>query len=225
MQEDSMRFIFRGDFGTSYNDNNGRYLLQIGTNATSQFKSKDLSSTLFIIADYSLIRAEEQDFENSLFLHVRFNQKLSDRFGIESFAQSQRNKILEVISRHLVGGGVRWNVIAGNQANLNLGMAYMYEAERIEEVKDRFKNHRFSSYLSLNWSIPNSNAQLISTTYYQPLISDFGDHQFLEQLKLDVGINEHINIFAAFQYFRDSMTPKGNNQYSSSTLFGIGILL
>ena len=225
MQEDSLRFIFRGDFGTSYNDNNGRYLLQIGTNATSQIKSKDLNSTLFIIADYSLIRAEEQDFENSLFLHVRYNQRLSKRFGIESFAQSQRNKILEVISRHLVGGGVRWNVMTGRLANLNIGMAYMYEAERIEEVEGRFKNHRFSSYLSLNWSIPNSNAQLISTTYYQPLVTDFGDHQFLEQLKLDVGINEHISIFAAFQYFRDSMTPKGNNQYSSSTLFGIGILL
>ncbi|MGS0528135.1 hypothetical protein ACU8V7_25960 [Zobellia nedashkovskayae] len=47
MQKDSVRFALKSDLLFNYTDNNGAYILAIGSNITTQVKSKDLNKIFF----------------------------------------------------------------------------------------------------------------------------------------------------------------------------------
>ena len=47
MQKDSTRFALKSDVLLNYTDNNGDYIFQIGSNLTTQMKSKDLKKIYF----------------------------------------------------------------------------------------------------------------------------------------------------------------------------------
>lgn len=223
MQTDSIRFTLRGDLSTSYVNNNGAEVFQIGTNLATQQKSKDLHSILFLIADYKLIRAGGDDFENAWMAHLRFNREITHFFRIEAFAQSQVNRILDVTARNLVGGGVRLKLLAKEHARLYWGHAYMYEIEYSDELDLNVRDHRYSTYLSFSANFPNSNVSILNTIYFQPLFRSIQDFRILEQFKLDVPLNDHLNLFAGLDYFVDSITPRGRRQFNTTTKFGIGV--
>lgn len=225
MQTDTLRFVFIGNLSTSYNDNDGIYLFQINTNTTTQFKSKDLNKRLFLVGDYSLIRSENQDFQNTWFFHIRYNQEFTNLFRIEGFVQSQENKILDVNSRNIVGGGIRLKLISKQESRLYWGNSYMYEVEKNDILNQHFKNHRYSTYISFNAQIPNSPVSITNTLYYQPLFKDFGDYRVSEQFRLDIDVSKKVNLIASFDYFRDSVTPRDKRQYYSRTSLGIGLKL
>ena len=135
MQTDSIRFVLKNDFSFSYNNNDGDYIYQIGNNLSAQVKSKDLKKIYFLIGNYNLIRSENQDFQNSWFLHFRFNQKISNLFRFEAFIQSLDNELLVVNSRQIIGAGLRFKFISTENARLYLGNAYMYEYEKSDAFK------------------------------------------------------------------------------------------
>jgi len=221
MQLDSIRFALKSDILFDYTDNNGDYIVQIGSNLTTQLKSKDLKKIYFFIGNYNLIRSKDQDFQNSWFLHVRYNQKLTNLFRLEAFLQNQNNALLTITSRNLVGTGIRLKFISKQNTKAYFGNAYMYEIEKIDATDQHFYNHRNSSYLSINQSFKKTRLDITGTIYFQPLYRSIGNHRILCQLKSELPITDVISLSALYNYFYSSFSPNTENDRSSKLSFGL----
>lgn len=221
MQTDSLRFVLKSDLLFSYSDNDGAYLLQIGTGLATQWKTRDYKGILYFIGNYNLARSRAQDYRNSWFFHLRYNQKLSDLLRLEGFVQNQNNELLSINSRNLVGAGIRLKVISKPKVKAYFGNSYMYEIEKSDAFDLQFYNHRNSSYLSLSVSLADGKLDLTNTLYYQPLYSDFGNYRVLQQFKAEVPITQKLKFSSLFNYFLNSLTPEGDSEYSSYLSMGL----
>lgn len=184
-------------------------------------KSKDLKKIYFFIGNYNLIRSPDQDFQNSWFFHLRYNQKLTDLFRLEGFIQNQNNALLTITSRNLVGAGIRLKLISKENTKVYFGNAYMYEIEKIDATDQLFYNHRNSSYLSMNQSFKNTKLDITGTVYFQPLYTHIGNHRILCQLKTELPISKIVSLSALYNYFYSSFSPTAENDRSSNLSFGL----
>lgn len=221
MQKDSVRFSLKSDVLFDYTDNNGDYIFEVGTNLTTQYKSRDLNRIFFLIGSYDLIRSKDQDFQNSWFFHLRYNQKISDLFRLEAFVQNQNNTLLTITSRNLIGAGVRLKVISTEATKMYLGNAYMYEIEKSDATNERFFNHRNSSYLSLSYAFQKIKLELTGTVYFQPLYDDIGNHRILNQIKAELPITKIVSLSALYNYFYSSFSTTTNIDRSSNLSVGL----
>ena len=220
MHTDSIRFVINSDLLFNYTDNNGAYILQIGSNLSAQYKSKNLKSIYFLIGNVNQIRSKNEDFQNSYFMHARFNQKLSDLVRLEAFAQNQSNKKLTITQRNLLGIGFRFKLLATNRTLAYFGNSYMYEIETIESTDQKFYNHRNSSYVSLNQSFKRLNLDITGTLYFQPLYSDIGNHRILSQFKAEVPLTKRISFSALYNYSVINFNSILEDDRSSNISFG-----
>ena len=225
MQRDSIRFALKSDVLFDYTDNNGNYILQIGSNVTTQLKSKDLKKIYFFIGNYNLIRSKAEDFQNSWFLHFRYNQKLSNLFRLEAFLQNQNNTLLTITSRNLIGAGIRLKLISKENTKAYLGNAYMYEIEKIDELDQQFYNHRNSSYFSVTHALTQAKLDFTGTVYFQPLYRYIGNHRILCQLKAEMPLTNILSVSALYNYFYSSFSPNAENDRSSNISLGLTFTL
>jgi len=221
MQTDSVRFALKADALLNYSNQNGETYFATGTNVTTQFKSKDLEKIYFLVGNYNLVRAEGTDYQNSWFLHARYNQKLSKLLRAEAFVQYQQNQLLVIDSRFLLGAGIRLKVLSGKSLGAYLGNAAMYEIEGSTEYDQRNYNFRHSAYFSLSYSPKEIGVNLINTLYFQPLYQSIANHRVLEQFKIEVPVSRVISISGTFNYSLISVTPAGTRDYTSNVLFGL----
>lgn len=216
----------------SYTNNDGAYIFNIGANAGVLYKFKDgtnkLNNKLFFIANYSLNRSEGQDFSNNWFLHLRFNKELNKTFRVESFLQTQRNQILSISSRSLIGAGIRLKIIEKlvgkldkRSLHLYVGTAYMYEIEHSNAFNLDFYNHRSSSYLTASFDFGRDKLKLINTVYYQPLFEDFQNFRLAEEFSAEIPISDTLSFETSFTYFLNNLTPAGDAEFSS--FVGLGL--
>lgn len=225
MQLDSVRFALKSDVFFNYTDNNGDYIFQVGSNLTAQVKSRDLKRIYFFIGNYNLIRSEAQDFQNSWFFHLRYNQKLSPLFRIEAFLQNQNNTLLTITRRNLVGGGIRLKWISKESTKAYFGNAYMYEIEKIAATDQQFYNHRNSSYLSVSHAVKKPALDFTGTVYFQPLYRAVGNHRILCQLKAELPLTSVISLSALYNYFYSSFSPVAESDRSSNLSAGLTITI
>lgn len=223
MHVDSVRFVLDNDFSFSYVDNDGKYIFELSDNLTTQLKSKDLRKIYFLLGNFGLIRAEDEDFANNWLIHFRFNYKVTRLFRLESFVQSQSNELLDLSGRRLIGAGVRLKLVSTANVGLYFGNSYMYEIEIGDELNQKFYNHRNNSYLSFSILLPKSEINIINTVYYQPLYNDISNYNISEQFKIVVPFSKKVNVFSLFKYYYDSITPGNRSQYTSNLFLGIGL--
>lgn len=220
MHTDSIRFVVNSDLLFNYTDNNGAYILQIGSNLATQFKTKDLKSIFFLIGNVNLIRSKNEDFQNSWFLHARFNQKLSQLLRLEAFVQNQKNKKLTINQRNLIGVGLRIKLFATPTTIAYVGNSYMYEIETINLSNQKFFNHRNSSYISLNKSFVKYNLNLTGSFYFQPLYDNISNHRILSQFKAEVPLTKRISLSALYNYSVINFDSILEDNRSSNISFG-----
>lgn len=225
MQTDSVRFVLNNDFSFRYNDNDGNYIFELSDAIYTQLKSKDFRKLYFFLGNLGLIRSKGEDFSNNWLLHFRFNYRLTQVTRIESFVQSQSNKLLDVSGRHLIAAGLRFKTISTKHMRLYLGNSYMYEIEISDALNQKFYNHRNNTYMSLSIVLPKSKINITNILYYQPLYNDIGNYNISEQFKIEIPITGKIYVNSSFYYFFDSQTPSNRSQYTSNLFIGIGIYL
>lgn len=223
MQVDSVRFVLKSDLLFDYSNNNGKYLSQFTANISTQFKSKDLKRIYMFIGSYNTERSKDQDFQNSHFLHLRFNQKITNVFRFEAFVQSQYNAILSINRRELVGAGLRFKFISTPAVKAYFGNAYMYEHERIDDSDTEFYNNRNSSYVSCTINFPKSKVNLTETLYFQPKYNDIGNHRVFQQLQAQFPITASLSFTVQFTYFYNSFVPEISRDYSTDLSLGLSI--
>lgn len=184
-----------------------------------QYKtSRDLGVWL-ILGDIGFLKINNTRFASEGLFHLRYNKKVNNWLRWEFFTQYQNNVITQIDSRFLLGTGPRFKLSQLERFKLYLGCLFMYEREVERTVPKIIHNDvRNSSYISFTW-LPKDYLELISTTYFQPLITKFSDYRLLNQIAFKVKATPHFSLSVKWNYLHDRF-PAGTAPritYSFST--------
>ncbi len=159
------------------------------------------SSYHFIVGEYELKESGAGKISNKGFLHARTMWDVNELLAWEGFAQAQFNEFISLKNRGLVGTGMRLGIAAlrgsdGQEVLRSfLGVGLMYEHERYatEPAEIEFSRLRSTNYLTVYLQLEH-RVSLTGVFYAQPLMTDIGDHRFVAEASLGVGITSSISL-------------------------------
>ncbi len=192
--------------------------LSLGINTGIQRKGRN--SLLLFLTDFNLLNAEDQEFANNAFAHLRYNTKVSKVIRWEFFNQVQYNNLTNLQLRYLAGTGPRFKLTPYESAKFYWGVAYMYEYEELTDPLVTHRDHRLSSYFSFTLT-PVENISFVSTTYVQPLLRYFSDYRLLNENVLSVAITGSLTLDIKFQISYDVEPPEGVPQTTYKSVNGL----
>lgn len=169
--------------------------------------------------DISFQKIEGDNFENSGIQHLRYNYKITPIVTWEVFGQSQYNKISKINFRGLLGTGPRFKISGKENYRVYAGTLTMLEYEEVDDgVTGIQRDIRGSAYLSCSM-FPLENISFVSTTYYQPLYSQFSDYRISSQSSLVTSVYKNFGLKISYTFTYDNSPAAGipNSQYDFST--------
>ena len=162
------------------------------------------NNVYLFINDLNIQQIESNSFVNRGTQHLRYNRKLGERIKFEAFAQSQYDAISEIKFRGLLGIGPRFKLSKNNKFRYYLGTLLMYEHEEaVENTIDILRDFRGSIYFSCSL-LPLENLSIVSTTYYQPLLSQFSDFRISNETSIAFRIVKNLAFKTTFIYNFDT---------------------
>lgn len=170
--------------------------------------------TDFLLLQYAYGQSNGQINNNRAFAHIRHRMQLSDRWGVEAFAQTMRDPVTRMTARNLFGGGVRYTLLERtDKAAAYLGFGAFYEHEQLSPkagTTDALNSRlwRNNTYLVLKRKL-NEHLSVYSVTYYQPALSDMGNYRVLENAAGSVKLYKNLNLKLSTSVYYDSRPPQG----------------
>ncbi len=181
-----------------------------------QYKSR--KSLYLLLGSYGFLKGAGTNLIDNSFLHFRYNYKLNAIVRWEVFTQVQKNVITGISSRFLIGMGPRFKLLSNKLMRLYAASLLMYEREA-ETVSNIIQNNaRSSSYVSFTIT-PNKQVEIISTSFFQPLLNNWNDYRILNQVSIRVKAAKKIGLKVKWNYLNDSRPVVGvpSVNYSLST--------
>ncbi len=199
MQSDSG---WMGNMGTSFSlTRNTQQVLNIDALAHVQHQTaKDL--WLFLV-NYELLKTDSETLASSMLMHLRYNHKVTKRMKWEGFVQLQKDSVIGIDFRLLIGTGPRFSLRETNQFKLYAGTSAMYEYEKETDHSTRHRNIRSSNYVSLSY-VPNKILEIDNAIFYQPLYHSPKDFRLLNELHVDIKTSKHFSITTNIYYLYDA---------------------
>lgn len=214
MQSDTVGWLGNIGAGFRLTDNSQR-ITQINLRSHVQYKTqKDI---WLIIANYGLLKAGGSKFLKYKFGHLRYNRKINSFLRWEVFAQAQDNFVTNIAARYLFGTGPRFKIADTKSFHLYAASLVMYEYEEELTAPRVFHNDiRNSSYISFTVKV-NQVVELISTTFYQPLLKKMKDYRILNETSLRIKAGKHFGFSVDWNSLYDRF-PAGNSPKSTYDL-------
>ena len=216
MQSDTTGW--KGNLGAAFSIiKNTQQIVQLDLNAHVQYKTeKDL---YLLLGNYTFLKGAGRQLVNNTFFHFRYNRKISNWLRWELFTQIQSNVVTGIQSRFLAGTGPRFKIMANKVFRLYAATLIMYEQENDVSADARLKKDvRNSSYVSFSYT-PAGNIELVSTSFYQPLLRNFKDFRILNQETLKISATKKLAFIINWNYLYDSYpavnTPETNYTFST----------
>jgi len=191
--------------------------LTISNNIHVQYKMNN--HLVLFKNDINFQKIEGDKFENSGIQHLRYNYKFAPRISWEVFGQAQYNKVSKINFRGLVGSGPRIKLTSSENYKFYLGTLIMYEQEEVSDgVTPLQRDFRGSTYLSFSL-YPTDALSIVSTTYYQPKLNEFGDYRISSQSSLLVSVFKNFALKTSYTFTYDAFPAIGipNSQYDFTT--------
>ncbi|HUM53638.1 MAG TPA: DUF481 domain-containing protein [Chitinophagales bacterium] len=177
------------------------------TSAHVQYKSK--KHLYLLLGSVDLLKTKAEDLVNAGFLHFRYNYKLKKSWvRWEAFTQVQFNKANGLRMRFLIGTGPRFKVVQKEKFKTYIGALYMYEHEVNIKRTEKLDQVRFSGYLSFSLR-PFKQLEFISTTYYQPNVTQIKDYRISTDNSMNIRFHKNITFAINFRMNYDSRPPVG----------------
>lgn len=186
---------------------NTKSVLTIGTSARLDHITDE--QTWLLLGNYRLAKAGEDNFLNDGFAHVRYGRKIKPKLSLEAFGQAQYNERLQLKFRGLLGIGPRIQVSKEKRAYI--GILYMFEYNQISGSEKVFRDSRISTYLSFNLPI-SSSARFSSTSYYQPIITDFATSRLSSVNTLNLKITNKLTFKVNFNITYDDNFARNTDE-------------
>lgn len=191
--------------------------LIFGSDIHLQYKMND--HLVLLKNDLRFLKIDEDDFSNNGITHLRYNYRIADWIRWEFFGQAQYNKISLIDFRGLLGSGPRFKLSKSEKYKFYLGTLAMYEYEELSDgITPINRDLRGSAYLSFSL-FPTERLTIVSTTYYQPLFSDFADYRISSESTLLVEVFRSLGLQITYRFYYDAFPAIGiqNSQYDLST--------
>lgn len=198
---DTVGWFWQLDFGGHLTENTKSVLALNGAIRVDQIKA---ASQWLFLANYNLVKANEDRFVNDGFGHLRFGQQIDQRWTWETFGQLQYNRRLLIDFRGLVGTGPRLQVREKENWELALGLLFMFEYNELEEGEIIRNDNRLSSYLSARVKV-GEHASFATTSYYQPLVSQLGESRLSSVNTISLNLNQRIAFSSSFSITYDGL--------------------
>lgn len=162
------------------------------------------ASSWLAVAHYRIGQANGSNYINDGYFHLRRSQKVWPAVALEFFGQAQYNEFLALDFRGLLGVGPRWALVKDTPFSAFLGLVYMYGYEELAgENGPLFQDHRLSTSLALRWQ-PTTWFTLASTSYYQPLLTDFASSRLSSVNSLVFNFNDRFALGTNFSVMYDN---------------------
>lgn len=198
---------WKGDVGTSFSyTNNVQNVLNI--NATMHLQYKTEKNLYLLLANYNLLKGDQQSLVNNMFYHLRYNRQLTKVLRWEAFTQWQQNSVNNIDLRSLFGTGPRFKVHESKKFKVYAATLAMYEHEADKEPHVIHNDLRSDNYVSFTFN-PNSIFDVTATTFYQPLYKQFSDFRVLNQVVFNIKATRHFTISTNWDYSYDSFPAYG----------------
>ena len=222
MQSDSTGWL--GNAGTTFSlTKNTRQLFS--ADADIQFQYRNDKNLYLLAGQYNMLKASGSNLINNGLIHLRYNYRFNRTVRWEAFSQWQRNTIMQIEYRFLVGSGPRFKLMGREKARIYAGCLFMYEWEKEMNATHRLHSDlRNSSYLSFT-VLPSSTIEIVSTTYFQPLINNWSDNRLMNQFLFRLQAGKHWAVRLNWTYMYDSNPVPGTpaENYNLSTGFDIDL--
>jgi putative salt-induced outer membrane protein YdiY len=181
--------------------------LQLQGQAKVQYKNDP--NLVLLLLNVNLLRAGNSDFARQAFAHLRYNRKWAEVLTWEAFAQTQTSPIQLLDQRHLFGTGLRWRLMKSKDGRqrIYLGTAWLWEQNYFTEPFGVSAWHRSSNYLSSTFRL-SSQAMLIQTTYWQPVIGRVENYRLSTEWLLKVNLGKHLALTIEYDYGVDKNLPE-----------------
>jgi len=155
-----------------------------------------------------------ESLAGNTFAHLRYRRTITDVVGAETFIQHAFDNQRRLETRGLAGAGVRLTLLKGDMFNVDLGIAYMFEYELLDndaaqpDAGATQKNHRLSSYLFFSFDVAD-NVQFLETVYFQPRLDEPEDLRLLSDSSLVLRLTKRLNLATSFSVSWDRAPPAG----------------
>lgn len=156
-----------------------------------------------MLNDINLSVSNELKFEQNAFQHLRYGLMLDSAYVLECFGQHQYDRIQLIKRRVLLGGGLRIRFLERGLINSYYGFTYMLEYEDELVTLNRNLHSRLSTYVNIKLTIKEW-LKFLSTSYYQPRLSYFGDFRLSTNNTLEFKINGNLSILTKYVLIFDS---------------------
>jgi uncharacterized protein with ParB-like and HNH nuclease domain len=183
---------------------NTQKIFGVEAQAHLQYKTSNDKGLWLILADYNSLKVGgDKESISNYFIHLRYNYKVTQWLRWEIFTQYMNNDVTQIDSRLLTGTGPRFKIIKISNFRLYAGTLLMYESEKeLTQPVIQHKDWRNSDYISFTW-ILNKSTELISTTYFQPMLSKLKDYRILNQAVFKVKASPHFSLSVKWNYLHD----------------------
>lgn len=186
-----------------------------------QYKTSNDKGLWLILGNYGFLKAGGSKLISNGFMHLRYNRKINEWLRWEVFGQFQNNSITQIDSRVLAGTGPRFKLVKNKILRLYAASLLMFESEKERTTPVVSHNDlRSSSYISLTWT-PAPNLEVITTSFFQPLLKKLSDYRILNQASLRVKATRHFSLSLKWNYLHDRF-PAGTAPKTTYT-FATGI--
>ncbi len=180
-----------------------------------------------LIGGFDHLNSDGKEIKSNVYGQVRYNHAFAPWFQSFTFYQIQRDEILLVNQRNLIGAGGRFIFIPGDSAafDFDIGIGVMYESEDLNESKievagvPNTEGFRFANFLSMVYN--TKLIRFVNITYYQPWVEDFKDYRIFNEAKLIFKVSGYLSISTELLYRLDTRPPEGIKQDDLSLKNGI----
>ena len=192
---------------------------EYGLDARIQNSSERVTD--FIVASYDYGEASDITNTNKTFIHARHVKQFQASRAWEAFVQAEENEFARLSFRGLIGAGLRLTLAeTAEQLGLYLGAGAFWSRETLDEragLSDQGSENfgRANLYLVYKHKL-NSQLSLVSTTYYQPRLSEASDFRALEQAGLAVKMTDNLSLKLSLDVAHDSRPPQSIDKTDTS---------
>lgn len=153
---------------------------------------------------YRVRRSGSETVAHERSAHLRHSYIISPVTRTFAFVQFQSDESLELDRRFLLGGGIRRQLLALDQGGLDLGVGVMWEEEELQSGIHQ-EGLRGTNLLSVHGT--TGAVALTLTGFFQPLLSDWGDHRVSAAGTAAVPLGERWDLAVSLRWRRDSRPP------------------
>ena len=222
IQSDSTGWM--GNAGASFSlTKNKVQVMAVDADAQWQYKA---NRHLYLLAgNFGLLKSAGSTLIQQSLVHLRYNYKCDATLRWEIFTQWQKNAVTLIENRFLFGTGPRFKIVGHEKFRWYAGCLLMFESEREKTPEQTLHtDFRNSSYLSFTF-VPSPSLELISTTYFQPLLQNLNDYRLLNQVLMRVKAGKYWAVRLDWHYLFDKKPVPGipREIYKFSTGFDVDL--